>query len=732
MNKLNFTGLPPDVVKFLKGEAIPKRIKHREVAKRFADFIKRNDHVVTESARIVRNAKVSSKKDEETVDQFIELNHLFNDIQELRPVVGRDVQSLMDYITGNSELVRQVYSLPQADGSLPELPQADLDLANSEYRELLTSSASDSFSTIRDGLTSALLDGARSFTSMVKSAQTNAASLVSATSKAAKTIGKNMRQEIGYSGFLSAVSKHADDYSRRAAKAFKARVRLLRKSQWLERKQLQFAKGVDEVLKSHADASSSTLQQLTSDGGTSSLGMITSMAKYVKVLRLIPAMLPALLAGLAAGGIGVGFYKYFFDDDNPEAPSSVTRVAASLGLAGVAYKILRHPIKFMKGAFTGFKSIIGKMTSILSKTKGLFSKLGGKLLGPIGGAWSIYDGLSTLWNAKSGQGFFSGGFNSRAFGYGSAVTGGATIGATIGSVVPGLGTVVGGVVGGAVGGIAALVADNRDKVQSFFGMQKKQVSEMGVAMSHSTLGVRTRQLTSAITSWLSMATSSGQTQSAPSSPISYSGTATQQATSMIKQHEGFSSSAYWDVNHYRLGYGSDTVTRADGSIVSVRKGMTASRQDAERDLRRRTGNFMSSARNAVGAKYWDRLPPTTQAALTSVAYNYGSLTNLTTIVNAARSGNIRAIADAVRARAGDNGGVNRKRRNAEADAILASAQEAASPPLQRKTSAPLVQDSPKAEPSKRKTVSTQGKTALNSVPFLPSDNRLVGANIVGL
>ena len=733
MNKLNFTGLPPDVARFLKGEAIPKRIKHREVAQRFASFLKRNDYVINESSRIVRNANLSNKKDEETADNFIELNRLFNDIQELKPIVGRDVQSLMDYITGNSKLIQQVYSLPQVEGELPPVPQAELDLANSEYRELLTSAASGAFSTINDGFSTALVDGTRGFARMVKSAQSNAASLVSATSKAAKAVGKNLRQDLGYTGFRSTVSKYADDYSRRATKAFKFRARLFRKSQTLERKQLQSAKTIDKVLKSHAESSSSALQQLTKDGGTSSVGMIVSMAKYARILRLIPALLPALLAGLAAGGVGVGLYKFFFDNDNPDAPSSVEGVAASFGLAGIAYKILRHPIKFMKSAFSGFKAIIGKMSSVLSKTKGFFSKMGGKILGPIGGAWGVYDGLKTLWNAKEGQGFFSGGLNSRAFGYGSAVAGGATIGATIGSVVPGVGTVVGGVVGGAIGGISALVADNKEKVKSFFGMQKKQVSEMGITMSHSTLGVRTKQLSSALTSWLALSTSQSQTQSAtPSTATSFSGTATQQATSMLKQHEGFSSSAYWDVNHYRVGYGSDTITRADGSVVSVRKGMTVTRHDAERDLNRRAGVFMSAARNTVGAQYWDRLPPTTQAVLTSVAYNYGSLTKLTTIVNAARSGNIRAIADAVRARAGDNGGINRNRRNAEADAILASVNESPSPVIQRKTSVPIAQEQSKTETAKRKTVSTQGKTALNVVPFMPSDNRLVGSNIVGL
>ena len=57
---------------------------------------------------------------------------------------------------------------------------------------------------------------------------------------------------------------------------------------------------------------------------------------------------------------------------------------------------------------------------------------------------------------------------------------------------------------------------------------------------------------------------------------------------MIKQHEGFKSNTYWDVNAHRLGYGSDTITNLDGSVRRVKNGDTVTREQAELDLRRRT------------------------------------------------------------------------------------------------------------------------------------------------
>lgn len=43
------------------------------------------------------------------------------------------------------------------------------------------------------------------------------------------------------------------------------------------------------------------------------------------------------------------------------------------------------------------------------------------------------------------------------------------------------------------------------------------------------------------------------------------------AFNIIKQFEGYRAKPYYDVNAFRAGYGSDTVTLSDGSIKKSRK-----------------------------------------------------------------------------------------------------------------------------------------------------------------
>lgn len=139
------------------------------------------------------------------------------------------------------------------------------------------------------------------------------------------------------------------------------------------------------------------------------------------------------------------------------------------------------------------------------------------------------------------------------------------------------------------------------------------------------------------------------------------------ALALIRGFEGFRDKPYWDVNAHRAGYGSDTVTLADGRVAKVTPGMTVSREDAERDLARRSAEFAAGAAKAVGAEAWAALPEAARNGLTSVAYNYGSLPKR--VVAAVRSGDVSQIAQAVRGLSGDNGGVNARRRNAEAAVI---------------------------------------------------------------
>lgn len=142
--------------------------------------------------------------------------------------------------------------------------------------------------------------------------------------------------------------------------------------------------------------------------------------------------------------------------------------------------------------------------------------------------------------------------------------------------------------------------------------------------------------------------------------------ATQMALATLRKFEGYRSNAYWDVNAFRTGYGSDTVTDPRTGRVSKVTQRTAgvTREQADADLRRRvTQEFEPKTALAVGPA-WSRLDDKTKAALVSVAYNYGSLPP--SVAKAAQSGDRNAIADAIAARANDNGGVNATRRMTEA------------------------------------------------------------------
>jgi GH24 family phage-related lysozyme (muramidase) len=139
---------------------------------------------------------------------------------------------------------------------------------------------------------------------------------------------------------------------------------------------------------------------------------------------------------------------------------------------------------------------------------------------------------------------------------------------------------------------------------------------------------------------------------------------------LIRKKEGFREKPYWDVDAWRIGYGSDTITRPDGSVVRVAQGMRVSREDAERDLARRVNReFIPSIIDKVGDA-WSNLPAPAQAALTSITYNYGTLPS--NVANAVRSGNPDKIVNAIEALRSHNKGVNAGRRQYEADLVRRS------------------------------------------------------------
>lgn len=137
------------------------------------------------------------------------------------------------------------------------------------------------------------------------------------------------------------------------------------------------------------------------------------------------------------------------------------------------------------------------------------------------------------------------------------------------------------------------------------------------------------------------------------------------AAELLRGFEGFISSPRFDVNALRVGFGSDTITLADGTIQKVVEGMTVSIADANRDLVRRiTTEFMPIAAGAAGEARFNQFSPQQQAALTSIAYNYGEIPDR--IAAAVRTGTTEEIAAAIEGLAGDNNGINRNRRFQEA------------------------------------------------------------------
>jgi hypothetical protein len=160
----------------------------------------------------------------------------------------------------------------------------------------------------------------------------------------------------------------------------------------------------------------------------------------------------------------------------------------------------------------------------------------------------------------------------------------------------------------------------------------EQGKNMAAALTSQLLGLGTggtsaiKQIAGAVSSYLgpAMQAASGFADTF-SKNLDAVGKSQGAASGLLRDFEGFSPKAYWDVNAYRAGFGSDTTTRSDGSIERVTKDTIVTLEDAERDLSRRILEFQTGIQNAIGIDTWRSLSEAQQAALTSIAYNYGSL-----------------------------------------------------------------------------------------------------------
>ena len=154
------------------------------------------------------------------------------------------------------------------------------------------------------------------------------------------------------------------------------------------------------------------------------------------------------------------------------------------------------------------------------------------------------------------------------------------------------------------------------------------------------------------------------------------------AAELLIKYEGFNRTAVFDVNAYRIGYGSDTITDASGNFRKVKKGDVTTEANALKDLTRRLKEFENKVKKQVGPEFWDPLNYKVKAALISLAYNYGSITKQQ-IKDAIKTGNSEKIADAViNSTYNDNKSLSpgvrqalRNRRKKEAD-IIRSAPDA--------------------------------------------------------
>ena len=95
----------------------------------------------------------------------------------------------------------------------------------------------------------------------------------------------------------------------------------------------------------------------------------------------------------------------------------------------------------------------------------------------------------------------------------------------------------------------------------------------------------------------------------------------------LTSEEGFSKNAVWDVNAYRIGYGSDTITTSnDGTFRKVKKGDVTNDKFAQKDLSRRIPTEFEKRLKTQFGEIYHSLPIEAKIALNSMAYNYGSIT----------------------------------------------------------------------------------------------------------
>lgn len=117
---------------------------------------------------------------------------------------------------------------------------------------------------------------------------------------------------------------------------------------------------------------------------------------------------------------------------------------------------------------------------------------------------------------------------------------------------------------------------------------------------------------------------------------------------------------------YRVGWWSDSIRDEAGNVRTVTAGMTTTLEAANRDLVARIAEGQERIKQAIGPELWASLDENQKTALDSIVYNYGTLPDR--ITKAIKAGGGRAsVAQAIADLGTDNGGINAKRRQMEAN-----------------------------------------------------------------
>jgi GH24 family phage-related lysozyme (muramidase) len=119
----------------------------------------------------------------------------------------------------------------------------------------------------------------------------------------------------------------------------------------------------------------------------------------------------------------------------------------------------------------------------------------------------------------------------------------------------------------------------------------------------------------------------------------------------IRAQEGFETSPYDDRGSLRIGFGSDTITRTDGTIESVKPNSIVNEAEANLDLQRRiTQEFKPKVQvrcRELGVDY-NQLPLKVKVVFVDCAYNYGSLWY--DIIRSYINGGVNGLIDELQAR----------------------------------------------------------------------------------